>query len=320
MVTVSIFPNLAGIITLGYTNFGIYTHPQLTPILNQAIYANSVPGLSLQKNIAYTEARLILIQQGWRPNLQGEPPNLQSRAVKELFELGYEEIKDCAGTGEGPCRFEFINQKGDLLVVVAITRGNTNTKRFVRNWWIEKNPARTQARSSGKITPGIYWLGSTGQGLEVRANQYRYYDGIGQQPWKSVTDLQYVTKGVLFDGQSYWCLSTLVPTNQVASCSPTGWTQQILPFVGTRFFNFLRGSGTGQSITINQDGNTVVKLHGTMNTLVMYTGKFTNPLILEDGFGLLFQDDKIYQLKPDGKIAKGCRGEGKPCDSDLYQP
>ncbi len=101
-------------------------------------YANAPQEVPLKKGMPYEAARQILIKKGWQPNLQGTPSNLRIAAVKELFDVGYEEIKDCSGTGEGPCRFEFINKKQEVLIVVATTMGDKNTKRFVRNWWIEK--------------------------------------------------------------------------------------------------------------------------------------------------------------------------------------
>lgn len=97
------------------------------------ISANASKEVSLQKNMAYREARKLIIQQGWSPNLQGESPNLRDIPVKELFDLGYKEIKDCSGIGEGPCRFKFIKNKGELLVVVATIRGYENTKSFVKS-------------------------------------------------------------------------------------------------------------------------------------------------------------------------------------------
>jgi hypothetical protein len=129
---------------------------------------NAPQKIPLQQGMPYKEARQILIQQQWQPSLQGQP-NLRDRSVKELFDLGYKEIKECSGTGEGPCRFEFINKQGELLVIVATTRGSENTKRFVRNWWIEKKTDSNQQKSSSNIIQeGRYWLGGIDRGLEVK--------------------------------------------------------------------------------------------------------------------------------------------------------
>ncbi|MTJ53772.1 hypothetical protein FJR38_14500 [Anabaena sp. UHCC 0253] len=320
VVTVSIFASLAGLITLECPSFAYSQQQPTINTVSKAISANTTEELSLQKNMLYAEARQLLIEQGWQPHLQGQLPNLSAYNVRELFQLGYPEIKDCAGTGEGLCRFEFINGKGKLLVVVTKSQGYGNKNQFIRNWWIEKNPHITQQNLVNKIVVGFYALGGTDQGLEVKGQRYRYYDELGEKPWKSISDLKYITNGVVFDGKNYWCLSTLAPRNQPAVCSANGWIQAILPFVGTRFFNFMGGSGTGQSITIKNDGIAIVKIHGTMNTSVLYEGKFSNPLILKDGFGLLFKDNKVYDLNPSGQISKGCKGEGKLCESDLYQP
>jgi hypothetical protein len=54
-----------------------------------------------------------------------------------LFKQGYEEVKDCSGTGLGPCRFEFTNQAGEMLVVSTISQGQTGPDRFVWRWFIE---------------------------------------------------------------------------------------------------------------------------------------------------------------------------------------
>ncbi|WP_353931573.1 hypothetical protein WJM97_03015 [Okeanomitos corallinicola TIOX110] len=288
---------------------------------NQQIYANQNNQVSLQTNMVYREARILIMQQGWRPNLQGEQPNLRSPVVKELFDLGYQEIKDCAGSGEGACRFEFVNDEGELLVVTAITRGYENKIRFVKKWWIEKNSNIIQQSSTPKIADGYYALGGTGQGLEVKGKQYRYYDEEGKQSWQSINDLKYIKNGVLSARQNYWCLSTLAPQGKPAVCSENGWkTPEILPFIGTRYYNFLGGSGTGQTITIKDDGNAIVKIIGTQNTSVIYEGKFTNPLIFVEGDGILIKDNKIYLLGRNRKFAKGCKGEGIVCESELYEP
>lgn len=188
-------------------------------------YANAPEGLALKKGMPYENARQILIKKGWQPYLQGTPRNLRNPSVKELFDWGYEEIKDCSGTGEGPCRFEFINKKQELLIVVATTMGAENTKRFVRNWWIEKKTdSNAQRASSNIIEEGRYWLGGTDQGLEVNGGRYRYYDESDiARPWQPIAELQYVKKGVVFDGKNYWCLSTMLPKGQIASCSKNGW-------------------------------------------------------------------------------------------------
>ncbi|PMB51659.1 hypothetical protein CEN39_14060 [Fischerella thermalis CCMEE 5201] len=205
--------------------------------------------LGLQEGMPYQKARELLIKQGWQPHTQGEPPNLNNIPVKELFDFGYEEVKDCSGTGVGACLFEFTNQAGELLSVSARLTDSNNLKRVVWRWWIEKG----------------------------------------------------------------------TNTNKPTSLSAAH--QGKLPFIGTRFFNFLGGNGTGQSIAIAADGTTIVKLNGKFNSSIQYNGKFSNPIILQDGsgLGLLLKDDKIYSLSADGQIAKGCRGEGTVCESSLIE-
>jgi hypothetical protein len=250
-ITTRILAGLAGLIALGYPSFADAATTQQIQIKNSASidmgskqnylnnletrltieilsqkvqvslenHANASEKLPLQKGMTYKEARQIVIKQGWQPNLQGEP-NLRSLAVKSLFDLGYKEIKDCAGTGEGRCRFEFINQQGQLLVVVT-----AGSNRLVRTWWIEKNPDSDRPKSSSNIIiEGRYWLGGTDRGLEVRGKQYRYYDESEiDRPWQPISQLQYIKKGVVFDGKDYWFLSTNAPKIGAISCSKNGW-------------------------------------------------------------------------------------------------
>jgi hypothetical protein len=99
--------------------------------------------------------------------------------------------------------------------------------------------------------------------------------------------------------------------------SPSASPPANLPFIGTKRFNFLNGSGTGQSITIEADGTTTIKLHGTANTSVSYSGPFTNPMIFKDGDGVKLSGDTIYSLRTDGTIAEGCIRADEPCKSAL---
>ncbi|MGG6269834.1 hypothetical protein [Leptolyngbya sp. AN10] len=89
-------------------------------------------------------------------------------------------------------------------------------------------PSESAQNSSTEIeTPtileGRYWIGHTGQALEVEGNRYRYEDEGGTQPWRSITELQAVQEGVIYDGNNYWCLSSMAPQGQIASCSEKGW-------------------------------------------------------------------------------------------------
>ena len=79
------------------------------------------------------------------------------------------------------------------------------------------------------------------------------------------------------------------------------------------------GSGTGQTITIEADGRTTIKLHGTQNTEVKYSGQFSNPIIYDSGDGVRLEGNIIYSLKTDGEVAIGCRIVDVPCQSELEE-
>lgn len=91
-----------------------------------------------------------------------------------------------------------------------------------------------------------------------------------------------------------------------------------LPFQGEKFFNFMGGNGTSLSISLNSNGETIVKSHGEIESTELYKGKFTNPLTIDQtGTQLLFKDGKVYQ-QTNGVIDKGCKlEESEPCVSEL---
>jgi hypothetical protein len=92
-----------------------------------------------------------------------------------------------------------------------------------------------------------------------------------------------------------------------------------LPFIGRRTFNIAGGSGTGQSIEIDEDGGTTIKIHGVVSTGVIYKGRFTNPIIAySDGEGYLIKDNEIYSLDGKGNIKYDCSFSGEACKSALY--
>ncbi|MBD2202610.1 hypothetical protein H6G33_12230 [Calothrix sp. FACHB-1219] len=285
--------------------------------------ANPVAKITLKEGMLYRTARELVMQQGWQPNLQGDAPNLRDNTVRELFDFGYKEVKDCAGTGLGPCRFEFTNKAGELLWISAIMADRTNTERVIWRWGIDKgtnnhqqavpstseakppfigtrlfnflngngtgqsiaiapdgttivklngkfetlvqyqgkfsNPIKLQdgsglglllqdnkiyslspdgqiARgckgegticesslievSSPRIIDGFYVLGGTDQGLEVKGEQYRYYDEGGTQEWRPTSELNSIKEGLVFDGKNYWCIP---PRREVGVCSANGW-------------------------------------------------------------------------------------------------
>ncbi len=101
---------------------------------------NQSQDLPLQKGMTYDEARQVILEQGWKPNPNAQS-NLNSTVVKAIFDRGYVEISDCSGTGEAPCRYEFVNQNGELLYVVT-----AGQNRLLRNWWInQESPKPTES-------------------------------------------------------------------------------------------------------------------------------------------------------------------------------
>jgi hypothetical protein len=80
---------------------------------------------------------------------------------------------------------------------------------------------------AGKIAEGVYWVGSVGMGLRVKGERYQFYDESGESPWKPISELTYIRKGVIRTGDTYWCLSTLPQPQNTRSpvCSAKGWVR-----------------------------------------------------------------------------------------------
>jgi hypothetical protein len=116
--------------------------------------------------------------------------------------------------------------KGNNNVRVNSKTATTNSDGVVtRSESIEKNTEIAQTdTSSNKIGDGRYWVGATDQGLEVKGDRYRYDTEGGEQQWQDISDLKYVKNGVIFDGKTYWCLSTLAPS-PITGCGANGWSR-----------------------------------------------------------------------------------------------
>lgn len=95
-------------------------------------------------------------------------------------------------------------------------------------------------------------------------------------------------------------------------------TQELrLPFIGTKYFNFMGGSGTWESITLEKDGNATLRFYGIVSQEVTWKGKFTNPLFpFPNEGGLLFERDRVYTAT---RTSKGeiIKCEGTLCESNL---
>ncbi|MBL0202349.1 MAG: hypothetical protein IPP81_19990 [Chitinophagaceae bacterium] len=94
-----------------------------------------------------------------------------------------------------------------------------------------------------------------------------------------------------------------------------------LPFIGTKYFNFMGGSGTGQSITITKDGTVILKSHGAPEAetepSVNFKGKYSKLIKVNKNEIYKIEGDKIYMVNAKGVVEKGCEGEGIPCISYL---
>jgi uncharacterized lipoprotein NlpE involved in copper resistance len=110
-------------------------------------------------------------------------------------------------------------QVSNRTSITTNDRGETKTETSTEN-----NTSDRQNLAATKIADGRYWLGSTDEALEVRGDRYRYDTEGGERPWQSISTLKSIDKGVVFDGKTYWCLSSLAP-DPPTGCSATGWSK-----------------------------------------------------------------------------------------------
>jgi Tfp pilus assembly major pilin PilA len=115
-------------------------------------------------------------------------------------------------------------------------------------------------------------------------------------------------------------LSTLEAPSD-APAPTTASTPVSLPFVGKRDFNFLGGTGTGQTIAIAADGTTEIHFCGDLATggtcILAYSGPYQSNMQAADGTGWLIEGEKIYATI-NGQIDSTCGDDGQqPCYTDL---
>ena len=87
----------------------------------------------MEVGMPYAEARTLIDQEIWFPRTY-PPLDHVSLAVEHMRDLGYEEVRDCAGTGIGLCRMEFIEREGLVLVIIVTT---SEAEPMVWDWSLE---------------------------------------------------------------------------------------------------------------------------------------------------------------------------------------
>ena len=95
----------------------------------------------------------------------------------------------------------------------------------------------------------------------------------------------------------------------------------LLPFIGTKYFNHMGGSGTESSLTITKDGKAIIKsysagVHG--KTFLDYNGVFKSIIKTKDRVIYYIKGKTISILEENGRIQKGCMNEEEPCTTEFY--
>lgn len=99
--------------------------------LNSTSLPEIITGMEV--GMPYAEARALIDQTIWAPRTHPPLDNIGT-AVQNMRDLGYEEVRDCAGTGLGLCRMEFIEREGLVLVIIVTT---SEAEPMVWTWDVE---------------------------------------------------------------------------------------------------------------------------------------------------------------------------------------
>jgi len=104
--------------------------------LNLSALAQSVP--KLRQNMTYSQARNLLIQEGWQAVFNTSQVNNPDRGtvIDRFIKKGYTEVVDCSGTGLGLCLFQFQNATGQTLFVTT-ANNNPKLESIVFGWRLE---------------------------------------------------------------------------------------------------------------------------------------------------------------------------------------
>lgn len=99
----------------------------------------------------------------------------------------------------------------------------------------------------------------------------------------------------------------------------TNANSQNIPFTGKRWFNFMGGSGTGESIRINSSGTTVITTDGKTSSEVIYRGKYKRYFKLYGGenYYTIVGKNTIAMLDSNMNVMSGCLVEDQFCVVEL---
>ncbi len=93
----------------------------------------------------------------------------------------------------------------------------------------------------------------------------------------------------------------------------------VLPFTGTRYFNFGGENGIQQSITIAPNGRVTLRSHGATSVSVDYQGMYENPLLTPAG-NYRVHADKINLTDEGGDLPDPSECEVIVCETELSTP
>jgi hypothetical protein len=114
-------------------------------LIGSPLFAQEVPD-ALERNMPYSDAREMLMEAEWQP-IEVTGRENPSETVTRLVDLGYGEVVDCAGTGMGFCRFEFVNEAGKKLAIVTVNNQAEGEGSLLYRWWVEESSQEEPGRS-----------------------------------------------------------------------------------------------------------------------------------------------------------------------------
>lgn len=117
--------------------------PFLSSLLLSTVFSAHLSALAqevpkLRQGMAYSDARNLLIEDGWQAVFNPEQVNNPNRSevIERFIEKGYTEVVDCSGTGLGLCLFQFQNATGQTLLVTT-ANNDSSEESTVFGWRLE---------------------------------------------------------------------------------------------------------------------------------------------------------------------------------------
>jgi hypothetical protein len=130
--------------------------------------------------MSYQEGRTILVNGGWQAVRLSQSTAADRCGSRTEICNAYQEVDACAGTGQGQCKFKFLDGLGNVLFVVTV--GDPELE--IDTWWIERDQDSGPADQSegALVSPGSVPPASAAADIGYDQTWYRAAFWSGEYP------------------------------------------------------------------------------------------------------------------------------------------